>query len=1023
MIPHLSLWQKSKDESGIRRVVEAYFKHLPSYGIELVARNATSYDLVAAHAGMGGGGADVAMCHGLYWTADYQAAAWEFKSNADVVKTIRHAKQVTVPSPWVAETFRRDMHLSPTVVPHGIDWHEWQHSLPNDGYVLWNKNRTADVCSTDALGYLCKAFPQELFLSTYSPKSASPNLKETGVVPHAEMQRMIQQAGIYLSTTKETFGIGVLEAMASGTPVLAVAHGGNLDLIRHGVNGYLAQPDNLEDLVQGLSYCLEHRQVLGENGRELAKQWTWQAACQKVAEVYRLALQEQQATVAIIIPTWNYADRVEQAVTSALQQNYKLVTNVIVVDDGSTDNTAEVVSGFNDKRLRYIKQGNAGVAVARNNGISATDAKYIVCLDADDSLEPSFVSSLVPALEGNRSLGIVYSGLQVVQADGQRSPSNWPGQCNFDKQVKGQNQVPTCCMFRREAWERLGGYRQRFAPLGMGSEDAEFWLRIGSSGWGIKQVTSKPLFLYSMAGRTTSDPDYQEADWTVHPYCEDGGHPFASIAKPQFYSHPVRQYDQPTVSVIIPVGPGHEQHVRDALDSLEWQTFRKWEVIVIDDTEEGQVETLHKRAYPFVRWIRTEGKLGAGYARNRGAEAARGDFVLFLDADDWLNPHALQEMLIAWNQEHAIIYTDYVGKAVVSDELREQLKQANRLLQYNSKTQEAVIAYHSAEYDCNTAQSQPKRTNDPNMPFYHWCLVTCLIPRVWHEEIGGFDESLSTWEDIEYHWHMARAGKCYVRLPKQLVIYNFHTGHRRHRSLQDAKSVVQYITRKFEGIETMPCSGCGSKQRAPVNRGIADQVFVQGRSARSVAMERAQDDRFVLCRFTLPQRGKRPVVGGVTQTRYGYHQQGDRFLVNKLDVWIDGDPTQQKVGRYFEPIQQERRIMVEAPKTQQQQAPAPQPIAQAPAPVQSTGEQQARRQLEELPAPEPIASNEIDLQALPGIGATTAERLKEMGVNSAQELLALGVEGLSEVKGITSTKAQIILDVLGKMLETEAVAD
>ena len=182
------------------------------------------------------------------------------------------------------------MHLSPTVVPHGIDWDEWQHSLPNDGYVLWNKNRTADVCSTDALGHLCQVFPQELFLSTYSPKSTSPNLKETGVVPHAEMKRMIQQAGVYLSTTKETFGIGVLEAMASGIPVLAVAHGGNLDLVQHGVNGYLAQVDNLEDLAQGLSYCLQHRQVLGENGRELAKQWTWEAACQKVAEVYRLAL-------------------------------------------------------------------------------------------------------------------------------------------------------------------------------------------------------------------------------------------------------------------------------------------------------------------------------------------------------------------------------------------------------------------------------------------------------------------------------------------------------------------------------------------------------------------------------------------------------------------------------------------------------------------------------------------------------------------------------------------------------------
>lgn len=1005
MLPHLSSWQGKKDESGIRRVVEAYFKHLPKFGIELVARNATNYDLTVAHAGMGGGNAEVIHNHGLYWTADYKAAAWEYKSNADVINSIRHAKQVTVPSPWVAETFQRDMHFSPHVVPHGIDWQDWQKKRKDGGYVLWNKNRTADVCSTDALGYLAGTFQQTRFLSTYAPKGAGSNVKATGLVPHAEMKQMVQEASVYLSTTKETFGIGVLEAMASGVPVLAVAHGGNLDLVQHGVNGYLARPDDLEDLAEGLNYCLQHRQILGANGREMAKDWTWQAACEKVAGIYRLAMQIEQATVAIIIPTFNYADRVGQAIRSALQQDYKNVTDVIIVDDGSTDNTAEVVSRFNDRRIRYIKQNNQGVANARNRGISETRAKYIVCLDADDAIESTFVSSLVGALEQDRSLGVVYSGLQTVLPDGQRYPSRWPGNCDFDAQVKGHNQVPTCAMFRRVLWERLGGYKQRYAPLGQGSEDAEFWLRAGANGWDIKQVTDKPLFLYSMAGRTTSDPNYEEVEWNIQPWCSDGGHPFASIATPQFHSHSVRQYDEPTVSVIIPVGPGHGKEVKHALDSLEWQSFRKWEAVIVNDSG----APIDLTAYPFARYVETEGKQGAGYARNRGAEIARGNFLVFLDADDWLDPKALQEMLIAWNSEQAVIYTDYIGKAIISEDLRAQLDDEGRILRYDHQTKEAVIAHKSAEYDPALAQRQPEPTHDPNTPFYHWCLVTCLIPKAWHNEIGGFDESMETWEDIEYHWRMARYGKCYIRIPRQLVIYNFHKGHRREasRSLQVSQKVVQYIRRKFEEIDIMPCSGCGKKQRPPVNTGFAPSVFVQGTSARQVALSRAQDDNFVLVRYTTPNRGKHPVVGGATQTSYGYRQAGERFLVDKHDIWVNGDPNQAKIGRFFEPVQQEAKISVQSPPVQRRKAQAPKPLTQE---IRNSIVESAR---EPLPEPEPIVDDEpLDLQILPGITNQIAAQLQEKGITTKQGVLDLGIEGLQKLKGVGPVKAEVIIQIL-----------
>ena len=146
-------------------------------------------------------------------------------------------------------------------------------------------------------------------------------------------------------------------------------------------------------------------------------------------------------------------------------------------------------------------------------------------------------------------------------------------------------------MFRKKMWERLGGYRSRYCPHGAGSEDAEFWLRAGLYGFPAKKVTDAPLFRYSYkSGRVSGDKNYREIDWhSLHPSTKDKQHPIMCVATPanKKLSHPVRQYDEPLVSVVIPVGNGHKQHVFNALDSLESQTMRKWEAIIVDDTNDN----------------------------------------------------------------------------------------------------------------------------------------------------------------------------------------------------------------------------------------------------------------------------------------------------------------------------------------------------------------------------------------------------------------------------------------------------
>lgn len=123
-------------ESGINAVVRAYGKYMPEFGVRFV-RPDQEMDLLAIHAGMANkfdtSVPIAAILHGLYWTEDYTADMWEYKANRDVIATMLHARQVTVPSRWVAESLQRDIRLNPHVIGHGIDWQEWEPVLDKIG--------------------------------------------------------------------------------------------------------------------------------------------------------------------------------------------------------------------------------------------------------------------------------------------------------------------------------------------------------------------------------------------------------------------------------------------------------------------------------------------------------------------------------------------------------------------------------------------------------------------------------------------------------------------------------------------------------------------------------------------------------------------------------------------------------------------------------------------------------------------------------------------------------------------------
>src|SRR5437773_9320352 len=124
----------------------------------------------------------------------------------------------------------------------------------------------------------------------------------------------------------------------------------------------------------------------------------------------------RKATVSVVIPNYNYAHFLREAIDSALAQTYKDI-EVIVVDDGSTDASADVIASY-DSRIHPVFSQNQGVAAARNRGVAESTGEYIAFLDADDAWLPTKIEKQVERFAADTALGLVHVGVEDIDGEG-----------------------------------------------------------------------------------------------------------------------------------------------------------------------------------------------------------------------------------------------------------------------------------------------------------------------------------------------------------------------------------------------------------------------------------------------------------------------------------------------------------------------------------------------------------------------------------------------------------------------------
>lgn len=187
--------------------------------------------------------------------------------------------------------------------------------------------------------------------------------------------------------------------------------------------------------------------------------------------------------VSVIIPTYNSAEVLERAIDSVLNQSYKNL-EVIVVDDGSTDNTKDLVQKYSKhSNFIYKFQQNKGQGAARNKGVSLASGEYLAFLDSDDWWEPEKISLQVEKINSNTNIALVftnsnyYSNYNIEKI---AYPNKWiklPTTQNYYNILIKQNIIiQSSVLIKSEVFSIIGGFNTD--SIYRNTEDYELWLRI-----------------------------------------------------------------------------------------------------------------------------------------------------------------------------------------------------------------------------------------------------------------------------------------------------------------------------------------------------------------------------------------------------------------------------------------------------------------------------------------------------------------------------------------------------------------
>lgn len=405
-----------------------------------------------------------------------------------------------------------------------------------------------------------------------------------------------------------------------------------------------------------------------------------------------LALQEPPL-VSVVMPMYDRADLVEAAIASVLAQSYRNF-ELIVVDDGSEDNSAEVVRAISDRRIRLIElDRNCGVTVARNTALKEARGEIIAYLDTDNAWDPRYLAATVGAFEELPDADAVYSGVMLFRGGSTEPLAVRYG--HFNKALlENHNYVDNNVFAHRKAFlERLGGFDENLRRF----VDYDLVLRATDLG----RVYSVPMLLCHYHFDRAQNAITANASFV-------GDLQQVRIQQRERRQLELRAADRADltrpVAVVIPNWQSLDD-IRDCLEALQARDWQgKLEVIVVDnDSAPPVVDYLQSEDDAGrIRFLPLGRNYGFTHAVNMGIAQARPDAdILLLNNDAIAQPGALQAL-----------------QQACLDNPRAGITAPRQILPAGTKTLRTHVPFAREGYECDVNISAHHR-NVAEVPLYH----------------------------------------------------------------------------------------------------------------------------------------------------------------------------------------------------------------------------------------------------------------------------------------------------------------
>ena len=212
--------------------------------------------------------------------------------------------------------------------------------------------------------------------------------------------------------------------------------------------------------------------------------------------------------ISVVIAAYNAEATILETLQSLRQQTFTDF-EIIVINDGSSDRTLDVLGSIDDQRLKIFSDQNVGLSVARNRGIARAEGEFIAFLDADDLWSADKLERQLAALEQHPQAGVAYSWTSFIDEQGQflyvQPPVYFEGNVYSQLLLENFLACGSVPLIRRQAIESVGG----FVPGLASSEDWEYWLRLARQ-WSFVLVPQHQVFYRQRFGSLSSKIDIRE---------------------------------------------------------------------------------------------------------------------------------------------------------------------------------------------------------------------------------------------------------------------------------------------------------------------------------------------------------------------------------------------------------------------------------------------------------------------------------------------------------------------------------